>query len=70
MNTKKDSFLKNHSCKIMIDDLFLRLLGFKNVLITAHQAFLTREALKENMETTLGNLRNWAKDEEAEHEVV
>jgi D-lactate dehydrogenase len=53
----------------MKDDLFVRLMGFKNVLITAHQAFLTHEALKENMETTLGNLRNWSKGKKAEHEV-
>ncbi len=66
---EKGLFFEDHSCEIMKDDFFVRLLGFKNVLITAHQAFLTREALKENMETTLGNLRNWAIGEKADHEV-
>lgn len=40
----------------MQDDVFARLLTFPNVLITAHQAFLTREALDAIAETTLGNL--------------
>jgi D-lactate dehydrogenase len=66
---EKGLFFEDHSGEIMNDDIFARLLGFKNVLITAHQAFLTNEALKENLETTLGNLRNWAKGEKAEHEV-
>ncbi len=66
---EKGLFFEDHSCEIMKDDLFVRLLGFKNVLITAHQAFLTREALKENMDTTLANLRNWAKGNTAEHQV-
>jgi D-lactate dehydrogenase len=66
---EKGLFFEDHSCEIMKDDLFVRLMGFKNVLITSHQAFLTNEALKENMETTLGNLRNWAKGKKAEHEV-
>lgn len=40
----------------MQDDVFARLLTFPNVLITAHQAFLTREALDAIAETTLDNL--------------
>ncbi|MFO8146006.1 MAG: 2-hydroxyacid dehydrogenase [Bacteroidota bacterium] len=62
-------FFEDHSCDIIQDDLFIRLQGFKNVLITAHQAFLTREALKEDMETTLENLRIWGKGEKSENEV-
>lgn len=38
------------------DDLLARLLTFPNVLITAHQAFLTREALHNIATTTLDNL--------------
>ena len=40
----------------MQDDVFARLLTFPNVLITAHQAFLTREALDAIADTTLDNL--------------
>ena len=36
--------------------MFARLLTFPNVLITAHQAFLTREALDAIAATTLANL--------------
>jgi D-lactate dehydrogenase len=38
------------------DDLLARLMTFPNVLITAHQAFLTREALHNIADTTLENL--------------
>jgi D-lactate dehydrogenase len=38
------------------DDELARLLTFPNVLITAHQAFLTREALGEIARVTVGNL--------------
>jgi D-lactate dehydrogenase len=38
------------------DDLLARLLTFPNVLITAHQAFLTREALHNIAQVTLENL--------------
>ena len=36
--------------------MFARLLTFPNVLITAHQAFLTDEALAAIAEVTLANL--------------
>jgi lactate dehydrogenase-like 2-hydroxyacid dehydrogenase len=41
------------------DDVLARLLTFPNVLITAHQAFLTREALAAIAKTTLGNISDW-----------
>jgi len=36
-----------------------RLLTFPNVIITAHQAFLTREALNAIASTTLSNIAAW-----------
>jgi len=36
--------------------LFARLLTFPNVVVTAHQAFFTREALHAISETTLDNI--------------
>lgn len=63
-------FFEDHSDDIIQDDLFIRLQqGFKNVLITAHQAFLTREALKEDIETTFENIRIWKKGGTSENEV-
>jgi D-lactate dehydrogenase len=49
-------FFEDRSAEILGDDVFARLLTFPNVLITAHQAFLTREALDAIAVTTLANL--------------
>ena len=51
-----DLFFEDRSAEIIGDDVFARLLTFPNVLITAHQAFLTREALDAIAVTTLDNL--------------
>lgn len=40
-------FFEDHSGAVLQDDELARLIGFPNVLITAHQAFLTSEALSE-----------------------
>ena len=52
---EKDIFFKDMSNEIITDDIFERLLTFPNVLVTAHQAFLTKEALNGIAATTLGN---------------
>lgn len=49
-------FFEDLSGKILQDDELARLLTFPNVLITAHQAFLTREALSEIARVTVENL--------------
>jgi len=49
-------FFEDLSCKILQDDDLARLLTFRNVLITAHQAFLTYEALGEIARVTAANL--------------
>jgi D-lactate dehydrogenase len=49
-------FFEDLSGQILQDDELARLLTFPNVLITAHQAFLTREALGEIARVTVGNL--------------
>jgi len=51
-----DLFFEDRSDEILDDDVFARLLTFHNVLITAHQAFLTEEALTAIAETTLANV--------------
>jgi len=50
-------FFEDLSGQILQDDDLARLLTFPNVLITAHQAFLTREALTEIARVTAANLR-------------
>ncbi len=44
------------------DDILARLLTFPNVLVTSHQAFLTREALKNIAETTISNISKFEKN--------
>lgn len=52
-------FFRDFSQRIMLDDLFARLISFPNVVVTAHQAFLTNEALQTIAETTIGNLSDF-----------
>jgi D-lactate dehydrogenase len=49
-------FFEDLSCKILQDDDLARLLTFRNVLITSHQAFLTYDALAEIARVTVENL--------------
>jgi D-lactate dehydrogenase len=50
-------FFEDLSGQVLQDDVLARLLTFPNVLITAHQAFLTREALSDIARTTVQNLK-------------
>lgn len=50
---EEEIFFCNLSDKILKDDILARLLTFPNVLITSHQAFLTKEALTNIAQTTL-----------------
>jgi D-lactate dehydrogenase len=49
-------FFEDRSGQIIQDDVFVRLLSFPNVIVTAHQAFFTDEALGNIAATTLSNL--------------
>jgi len=49
-------FFEDLSDDVLHDDELARLLTFPNVLITSHQAFLTREALSEIVRTTVDNI--------------
>ncbi len=50
-------FFEDLSGEILHDDELARLLTFPNVLVTAHQAFLTHEALSEIARITVENVR-------------
>lgn len=52
-------FFADCSDQPLQDDVLARLLTFPNVIITAHQAFLTREALAAIATTTLNNIIAW-----------
>ncbi len=55
-------FFKNLSEDIIQDDEIQRLMSFPNVLITAHQAFFTQEALEQIATTTLNNVQHLAEN--------
>ncbi len=49
-------FFEDLSDRLLEDDELTRLISFPNVLVTSHQAFLTREALTEIARVTVQNL--------------
>ena len=49
-------FFEDLSSHLIQDDVFARLLTFPNVIVTAHQAFFTRDALGAITQTTLDNI--------------
>ncbi len=55
-----DYFFEDFSDDMISDDILARLISFPNVLITSHQAFLTKEALKNIANTTLNNIKNFS----------
>ncbi|MNC50924.1 D-lactate dehydrogenase [compost metagenome] len=54
-----DLFFEDRSDQPLQDDVLARLLTFPNVIVTAHQAFLTHEALAAIANTTLDNVAAW-----------
>lgn len=53
-------FFEDHSAEGVDDDTFVRLSNFPNVLVTAHQGFLTTEALAAIARVTLTNISEFA----------
>lgn len=60
---EEDLFFEDHSEEIIQDDVFERLLTFPNVLVTAHQAFYTQEALQNIVDTTFENLIGFSQNQ-------
>ena len=56
-------FFEDRSQVVIQDDVFMRLLTFPNVIVTAHQGFFTREALRDIAETTLENVTAFERGE-------
>lgn len=53
-------FFRDLSSTIITDDVLQRLIAFPNVIVTGHQAFLTREAIATISETTLRSASEFA----------
>lgn len=58
-----DVFYENQSGHIMNDEILAGLLSMPNVIITSHQAFLTKEALESIAATTFYNLEQYQNGE-------
>lgn len=63
-------FFKDHSEDILQDDTIARLLTFRNVLITGHQAFLTHEALENISSVTFDNINAWQNSKPTNNELT
>ncbi len=57
-----DVFFHDYSGHIVNDDTLARLISMPNVIVTSHQAFLTREALDNIASTTLENISGFLKE--------
>jgi len=62
-------FFHDYSNHIVNDDTLARLISMPNVIVTSHQAFLTREALSNIADTTLNNIRVFLKEDTCPNEV-
>lgn len=62
-------FFENRSGQTIMDDQFVRLLSFPNVLVTGHQGFFTQEALTAIAETTIANIDAFERSGEPLHPV-
>lgn len=56
---EENIFFQDLSEQVLQDDVLARLLTFPNVLVTSHQAFLTKEALASIADTTLQNIEDF-----------
>lgn len=66
---EEDLFFEDLSEKVIKDDMFVRLQTFPNVLITAHQAFFTKEAIENITETTFNNVKQFIEKGKSENTV-
>ena len=66
---EEELFFQDYSDSIIKDDTFQLLQSFQNVVITAHQAFFTRNALTSIAQTTITNINSWQQGHELINEV-
>lgn len=62
-------FFEDFSGHILDDDTLSRLISMPNVIVTSHQAFLTKEALEGIAETTIANIRAFFEKDELPNEI-
>lgn len=67
---EENIFFEDLSGTVLQDDVLARLMTFPNVLITAHQGFLTKEAIHNIVQTTLENLREFERGISLTNEIL
>lgn len=67
---EEELFFEDLSEQVIQDDTFVRLQAFPNVLITAHQAFFTREAIESIAEVTFANIKDVSQTGSSENAVT
>ena len=63
-------FFEDYSDEVIHDDTLTTLISMPNVLVTSHQAFLTREALSGIASTTLQNIEDYFDGKELKNEII
>ncbi len=63
-------FFEDCSNEVINDDTLTALISMPNVIVTSHQAFLTREALNSIAKTTLENLEDYFEGKELKNEIA
>lgn len=66
---ENEYFFEDFSASFINDDILARLLTFPNVIITSHQGFLTKEALKNIADITLQNIADFFEGKNLENEI-
>ncbi|SEL25675.1 D-lactate dehydrogenase [Maribacter orientalis] len=66
---EKGIFFKDHSKNGIKDERLKKLLSLTNVLLTPHQAFITKEALTNIAEITFDNLDSWSQGHISKNEL-
>lgn len=66
---EQNFFYEDRSDKMIDDDKLALLLMMPNVIVTSHQAFFTREAMRNIAMVTLENIKAWAEGRELVNEV-
>ncbi len=65
-----DLFFRDLSSTIIADDVMQRLVSFPNVIVTGHQAFLTREAVSTICQTTLRSMTEFESGQALTNEIT
>ena len=67
---EEELFFEDHSETIVQDDVLMRLISFPNVIVTAHQAFFTQNAMRNIAVTTLKNIKDFEENKELSNLVL